>query len=59
MKNLLLKNLGVLMIIIGAVILIACFMTGNVNDNTITGSSLLLIILGLITFIVLNKKITD
>ena len=59
MKNLFLKNLGVLIIIIGAVILIACFMTGNVNDNTVTGCSLGLIVVGLIAHIVLNKKITD
>ena len=58
MKNLL-KNLGAIMIIIGAIILIACFMTQNVNNNVISGMSLLLIILGLIAHIAINKKITD
>ncbi len=58
MKSLL-KNLGVLLVIIGAVILIACFTTGNVNNNTILGSSLALVIIGLIAHIILNKRITD
>ncbi len=58
MKSLL-KNLGVILVIIGAVILIACFATGNVNNNTVLGSSLFLVILGLISYIVINKRITD
>lgn len=55
----LLKNLGLLMILAGAVILLACAFTGNVNDNTILGSSAGLIVIGLITYIILNKKIVD
>lgn len=58
MKSLL-KNLGVLLVIIGAVILIACFTTGNVNNNTVLGSSLALVVFGLIAHIILNKRITD
>lgn len=58
MKSLL-KNLGVILIIIGAVILIACFATGNVNNNAILGTSLVLVIAGLIAYIILNKRITD
>ncbi len=58
MKSLL-KYLGVILVILGAVILIACFATGNVNDNSVLGSSMVLIILGLIAYIVLNKRITD
>ena len=58
MKSLL-KNLGVLLVIIGAVILIACFTTGNVNNNAILGSSLALVVIGLIAHIILNKRITD
>ena len=58
MKSLL-KNLGVLLVIIGAVILITCFTSGNVNNNTVLGSSMTLIIIGLIAHIVLNKRITD
>ena len=53
MKSLL-KNLGVILIIIGAVILIAC-----VNNNAILGTSFVLIIVGLISYIVINKRITD
>ena len=58
MKSLL-KNLGVILVIIGAVILIACFYTGNVNNNAVLGSSLVLVIAGLIAYILINKRITD
>ena len=58
MKSLL-KYLGVILVIIGAVILIACFATGNVNDNGVLGSSLVLIIVGMIAYIIINKRITD
>lgn len=58
MKNLL-KNLGLILIIIGAVILVGCFATGNVNDNTILGVSLAIMIAGLISYIAINKRITD
>ncbi len=55
----LLKNLGLILIVIGAIILVACAFTGNVNNNGILGGSLLLIIVGLIGYIVLNKKLAD
>lgn len=58
MKSLL-QNLGVILVIIGAVILIASYATGNVNDNTVLGVSLLVVVVGLISYIVLNKRITD
>ncbi len=58
MKSLL-KNLGVILVIIGAVILISCFATSNVNNNTLLGTSLVLIIAGLISYIAINKRITD
>lgn len=58
MKSLL-KNLGVILVIIGAVILVVCFATGNVNNNAILGTSLALVVLGLISYIILNKRITD
>ena len=48
MKSLL-QNLGVILVIIGAVILIA----------TVLGVSLLLVVAGLISYIILNKRITD
>ena len=47
------------MVIIGAVILIASYATGNVNDNTVLGVSLLVVVAGLISYIILNKRITD
>ena len=58
MKSLL-KNLGVILVIIGAVILISCFATSNVNNNALLGTSLVLIIAGLISYIAINKRITD
>lgn len=60
MKSLL-KNLGLILVIIGAVILIAVFMTGSaaINNNAVLGGSVGLILLGLILHIVLNKRITD
>lgn len=47
------------MVIVGAVILIACAFTGNVNNNVTLGVSALLVVLGLVTYIVVNKRITD
>jgi len=44
----LLKNLGVILIVIAAIILVACAVTGNVNNNSILGGSVLLMIVGLI-----------
>lgn len=58
MKSLL-KNLGLILVIIGAVILVACYYGGNVNDNAILATSLVLIIVGLISYIILNKRIVD
>lgn len=55
----LLKNLGVALILIGVVILLTCSFTGNVNNNTLLGTSVVLVVLGLISYIVINKKIVD
>ncbi len=55
----LLKNLGLILILIGAVILVACSLTGNVNNNTILGCSILLMIIGMVGYIAINKRITD
>lgn len=55
----LLKNLGLILILVAAAILIACSFTGNVNDNMILGSSAALLVIGLIVYIVINKKIAD
>ncbi|WP_178300807.1 MULTISPECIES: hypothetical protein [unclassified Bacteroides] len=58
MKSLL-KNLGLILIVLGAIILVACFFTGDVNNNVILGSSMTLIIVGLIAYIAINKRITE
>ena len=58
MKNLL-KHLGVILVVLGAIILIACYFTGDVNNNVILGSAMTLIVVGLLSFIILNKRITD
>ena len=60
MKSLL-KNLGLILVIIGAIILISIFLTGSaaVNNNAVLGGSVALIIIGLISHIILNKKFTE
>ena len=55
----LLKNLELILVVIGAVILVACFFTGNLNNNAILGSSAVLVVVGLISYIVINKRIVD
>lgn len=57
--NNLLKNLGLILVVIGAIILIVCFFTGNVNDNFPFVISAALIILGIVAYIVINKRITE
>lgn len=60
MKSLL-KNLGLILMIIGAAILVGIFCAGSsaVNDNAVLGGSAALIVIGLIVYIVLNKRIVD
>ena len=60
MKSLL-KNLGLIRMIIGAAILVGVFFTGSaaINDNGVLGGSAALIVIGLIVYIVLNKRIVD
>ena len=55
----LLKNLGLILILIGVVILLACSFTGNLNNNAVLGSSVFLVVLVLISYIIINKKIAD
>ena len=55
----LLKNLGLILILAGVIILIACSFAGNVNNNAILGTSVVLVVLGLISYIVINKRIAD
>ena len=60
MKSLL-KNLGLILMIFGAAILVGVFFTGSaaINDNGVLGGSAALIVIGLIVYIVLNKRIVD
>ena len=60
MKSLL-KNLGLILMIIGAAILVGVFFTGSaaINDNGVLGGSAALIVIGLIVYNVLNKRIVD
>ena len=60
MKSLL-KNLGLILMIIGAAILVGVFFTGSaaINDNGVLGGIAALIVIGLIVYIVLNKRIVD
>lgn len=55
----LLKNLGLILILAGVVIQLVCSFTGNVNNNAILVTSILLIIVGLISYIAINKRIAD
>ena len=55
----LLKNLGLILVLVGAVILVACSLTGNVNNNAILGTSAVLMVLGLMSYIIINKKLAD
>lgn len=60
MKSLL-KNLGLILMLLGAVILVGIFMTGSAatNDNSVLGGSAALVVIGLIVYIVMNKRIAD
>lgn len=53
------KHLGVLLIILAAIVLVACEFTGNVNNNVILFGSVGVMIIGLILHIWLNKKYVD
>ncbi len=55
----LLKNLGLILILVGALILVACSFTGNVNNNTILAASIVLVVLGLVSYIAINKRLAD
>ena len=55
----LLKNLGLILVLVGAVILVSCSFTGNVNNNTLLGTSAVLMVLGLISYIIIKKKLAD
>lgn len=57
------KNLGIILIVVGAVLLIACslvpFMNDMADQNWYTGGSAALIIIGLLAHIFCNKKAVE
>lgn len=55
----LIKNSGLLLVLIGAIILMVCAFTGNVNNNVVLGLSTALVVIGLIVYIVVNKYVQD
>ncbi len=59
MNNNLLKNLGVILIILGTLILVLSYFCNWVDYNWISALAMLSIIGGIISHIVLNKKILD
>ncbi len=60
MKSLI-KNLGLILMIIGAVILVgvSCADSAAINNNAVLGGSAALIVIGLVVYIVLNKRVAD
>ncbi len=57
--NTLKKNLGIILILLGAIALFTAYYTGLVDYNWATGGSLALMIAGVIVHIIMNKRILD
>lgn len=55
----LLKNLGLIIIVVAAAIMIALHFTENVNNNLLTGGVFVLMLAGLISYIAINKRLED
>lgn len=58
MKSLL-QNLGIILVILSALMLIGTSFTSAVNSNVCLGGSLCVGIVGLLLHIYLNKKVVD
>jgi hypothetical protein len=56
-RKYLLKNSGLLLILIGVILLIVCSYASSVNSNGILLLAITLVIGGLIAYIVINKRI--
>lgn len=54
-----LKNLGLILILLGGIGMIACQFTGNVNNNAVLGGLFFLMVVGLVVYIVINKRLAD
>ncbi len=50
------KNLGLALIFIGAIILILSYFLGWVNNNAVNVGALAAMIIGLVTYIIAGKK---
>lgn len=57
--NTLLKNLGILIIVVAVLILIISYTANLVDYNWLNGGALVLMIIGLIVHIIINKRIQD
>ena len=57
--NCFLKNLGILMIVLGTVVLVLSYVCNWLDYNWPNGLALLAIIAGIIVHIIMNKKIQD
>ena len=55
----LLKNLGLILDCVVAIILVTSSVISNFNNNCIMGTSAVLIVIGLISYILINKRIAD
>ena len=54
-----LNNLGLILILLGGIGMIACQFTGNVNNNGVLGGLFFLMVVGLVIYIVINKRLAD
>lgn len=54
-----LKNLGLIMIVLGAIVLCLSYALNWVDYNWVDGTALLVMILGLIVHIIMNKRIQE
>ena len=57
--NSFLKNLGLILVVLVAIVLIVSFATGNVNYNGPLLAGMSLIIVGIIAYIVCNKVFAE
>ena len=54
-----LKNLGLILILLGGIGMIACQFTGNVNNNGVLGGLFFLMVVGLVIYIIITKRQAD
>jgi type IV secretory pathway VirB2 component (pilin) len=55
----LLKNLGLILVLIAVIILGVSAMNGDLSSNAPLAWSAILLVVGLVTYIVTNKYVTD